>query len=254
MSQPEPPAEPAPQTFDRNLYYSLLAGLTPLIPVPYVDEYARTRVRRRMLRRLFAHYGLEPSETQLVLLLHGRSSRSGCLLSLLLLPLRLLRTLVLYPLKRLLRKILFVLTLKECTDVVATSYHLGYWVDYALASSRIAPTDLQAGPRALRHLHATLTAAHRELDPSPARQVIRSTLAGSRALLQQGGARLRHSLRQARRRNRPDEAVPDDLETPEGGFSALRRELEQRLWQDTAYRRRLEALFDKHWQAVADTA
>ena len=55
-----PPADPLLDALHRVAPYAVASGLTPLIPVPFLDDYALRRVRERLVRELLAehHAGL----------------------------------------------------------------------------------------------------------------------------------------------------------------------------------------------------
>lgn len=82
-------------------HLALIAGLTPLIPVPFLDRWAH----RRVLRRMYTEVGAtDPGP-----LVERKDSLVG----------RVLLSLLWWPVRKLLRTLFFFLTLKECVDLVA---------------------------------------------------------------------------------------------------------------------------------------
>src|SRR5437763_14965254 len=80
--------------------HAVLAGLTPLIPVPVVDDLAKNYFRRRLVRRLAAAHGRGLSGEELSALTkeRGRGCVRGCLTAV-----------VVYPLKAVFRKVFYFL-------------------------------------------------------------------------------------------------------------------------------------------------
>ena len=63
---------PATQSGQRGLVtHAVLVGLTPLIPVPVVDDLTKNYFRRRLVRRLAASSGRGLTEAELGALLDG---------------------------------------------------------------------------------------------------------------------------------------------------------------------------------------
>ncbi|MFN3651155.1 MAG: hypothetical protein ACK47B_16390 [Armatimonadota bacterium] len=114
------------------LTYAVLTGLTPLIPIPFVDDLAKAYFRRRLVRKLAAGHGVPLSREEVEAL---TAEPGGCLLS------GCLGQLVLYPLKKIFRKIFYFLEWKRALDLTSQSYHFGYLVDCALADGYLGPSS-----------------------------------------------------------------------------------------------------------------
>jgi hypothetical protein len=102
---------------------AVLTGLTPLIPLPLVDDAAYTRLMRRMTSQLATAHGVELSNEQIRVLSDapGGGCLPGCLGSVLL-----------YPLGKLFRKLFFFLEWKRAVDIVSHTYYHGYLLNAAL--------------------------------------------------------------------------------------------------------------------------
>lgn len=104
--------------------YSVLVGLSPLVPVPFVDDWLKNYFRRRMVRSLAASHGQMFSD-ETVSLLADEAGGGGCVLGC-------LTMLVFYPLKKLFRKVFYFLEWKRAVDLTSHTYHFGYLLNFAL--------------------------------------------------------------------------------------------------------------------------
>src|SRR5919201_2781678 len=103
--------------------HAVLVGLTPLIPVPVVDDLAKNYFRRRLVRRLAAASGRGLTEAELGALLSepGGGCVRGCL-----------GAVLIYPLKAVFRKVFYFLEWKRAVDLASRTYHFGYIVNYSM--------------------------------------------------------------------------------------------------------------------------
>lgn len=93
--------------------YVLLIGLTPLIPLPFLDEYIERQILKRLYRELAAQHAQELTEAQLVHLTEDHSSvLVGCF-----------GLFIKWPLKKLFRTVFYFLTIKDVVDISARSAH-----------------------------------------------------------------------------------------------------------------------------------
>ena len=104
--------------------HAVLSGLTPLILIPFVDDQVYAYFLRSMVQRLAASHGQElaPQEVKMLADQPGGSCLLGCL-----------GGMVLYPLKKIFRKIFFFLEWKRAVDTISHTYYQGYLLDAALA-------------------------------------------------------------------------------------------------------------------------
>lgn len=103
--------------------HAVLTGLTPLVPIPFVDDHIYAYFMRSMVQRLGTSYGKQLTNEDVVVLATqpGRGCALGCLGSVLL-----------YPLKKVLRKVFFFLEWKRAVDTITHTYYQGYLIDVAL--------------------------------------------------------------------------------------------------------------------------
>lgn len=103
--------------------HAVLVGLTQLIPIPVLDNLAKSYFRKRLVRGLAAAEGRALSDAELDALVAERRNLNGFLLSALL-----------YPLKVAFRTLFYFLTLKRAAALSSRTYHFGYLVGYAMRS------------------------------------------------------------------------------------------------------------------------
>lgn len=124
---------------DKLAFFSLLAGTTSLIPIPFVDDWAYRFVRREMVEAVFSSGPVRITEEQLKELteVEAPASQSGCLgrtaYLFIWLPIRF----AVYFVLRLFKKVLIFLVIKEATDRVSLVFHEGYLFEYAARNNHL---------------------------------------------------------------------------------------------------------------------
>lgn len=237
-----PAGAPVPW-FRRVAVHGLVAGLCPLIPVPFLDDRVLSAVRRGMVRTLARERGVALSPVQVNYLAGTYRAPRGCLAR----TGALVVALTLKLGKKLFRKILIFLAVKESVDTASRVLHEGYLVhvllDPAIAGTR-APGDDADAWRARWALEATLAAA----DPRPVEQAIRRTFRGSRGALRRAARSLAHAMKRNRGRLDPEEAV-----SGEASLRGLVDRLTAELWQERSYWTALDEDFARRLAATADS-
>jgi hypothetical protein len=156
-----------PETaFNWSIYRdATLAGLAVLIPLPVLDAAFEQFFRRRMPRSIARARGrqLPPASARLL-------NRWGCSpASLLLFPLWLL----FWLLKRLSKKILYFLTVKDAVDTLNYYWHRAFLLDYMLRAGHL--DDLAQAEQAEQALSRTLAEVRESPLTTLARQVVRQS-------------------------------------------------------------------------------
>jgi hypothetical protein len=129
--------KPIPKTeFDWAMYAdATFAGLAILIPLPPLDAafefYFRTRMPRAIARR--RGQTLTPEVVRIMNRAHGDGCLAGCLMA----PLNG----TVWLIKRLSRKILYFLTVKEASDKVSSYWHRAFLIDYMLLEGHAAQPE-----------------------------------------------------------------------------------------------------------------
>ncbi|HEX7313208.1 MAG TPA: hypothetical protein VF297_04780 [Pyrinomonadaceae bacterium] len=165
--------------------HAVLTGLTPLIPVPLVDDLVKSYFRKRLVRRLAAGAGRVLTEEELEALASegGGGCLRGCVVSALV-----------YPLKAVFRKIFYFLEWKRAADLTSRTYHFGYLVGHALRRREGgAPSLLDA--HGARAVNEAIEAVCREAPIKPLESAVGGTFRKSKSVLRGAAALLSRSLR-----------------------------------------------------------
>lgn len=103
--------------------YAVLVGSSPMIPIPFLDDAVKSYSERAMLTKICERHGflLSPSEAKAFAEPSNRGCCLGCLYGALL-----------YPLKKLLRKVFLFLEVKRATDLASRTFVMGYLFDHCL--------------------------------------------------------------------------------------------------------------------------
>jgi hypothetical protein len=229
MTEPTPPASAPPQ-LSRVAFHAVASGLTPLIPVPFLDDFALRQVRERMVRSMLQEHGL-PTPAKAVSVLAGSYLGNGIGGRVL----GLLKSVALFPVRKIFRKVFFVLWVKDCVDMASASLHQGYLLQHAIARGDLDARGLEGDAPA--RVHAAIEAARKEVDSRPINQLLRRLFAGSRLLLAEATqAFLSPLLGQPR--------VPQQGEAEE--VSSLADRLAAALWEQRGYFTALEQRYEQH--------
>jgi hypothetical protein len=142
-----------------------LAGLSVLIPVPFVDDAFEGYFRRRIPGAVARSRARAlPAEVRAALDAEDAAGRGGCAT----LPLRL----TLGLLKRLSRKLLYFLTVKTATDRLSHYWYRAFLTDHMLAAGHLAePASARVAHRAMEQVLAATAGPL----PQVARQMVGSS-------------------------------------------------------------------------------
>jgi hypothetical protein len=135
MSDAPVPTPPAPlpvrgASETLLLTHAVLVGLTPLIPIPILDDAVKAAIERRMVREVARASGQELDD-KTVEVLAGEEDGSVLV--------SIAKGIVTFPLKLVFRKLFVVLEVKRASDLASKTYHRGRLLDLALASSIVGP-------------------------------------------------------------------------------------------------------------------
>ena len=165
--------------------HAVLTGLTPLIPVPLVDDLVKSYFRKRLVRSLAAGAGRALTEEDLNAL--ASEGEGGCLRGCVV-------SAVVYPLKAVFRKLFYFLEWKRAVDLTSRTYHFGYLVAYALRRREGgAPSLLDA--HGARAVNEAVEAVCREAPIKPLESAVGGTFRKSKSVLRGAAALLSRSLR-----------------------------------------------------------
>jgi hypothetical protein len=169
--------------------HAVLTGLTPLIPIPILDDLVKSYFQRRLVRRLAEAYRLPPDEHDVRTLADEPNGGclGGCLGGALLLPFKLI-----------FRKLFFFLEWKRAADTVSRTYHQGYLLECALRENWF-PDQRNAAD-----LRAAIDSVLHEVGTGPVERAVSLTFTQSRSALKSAANLLRRSLQSIS--GKPDEA------------------------------------------------
>jgi len=249
------PAEGAGEASLRGLsLVSILAGACELIPVPLLDDWAESLVRRRAVADLLRERGFDPTPGD-VEVLAGLERTGGCVQ-------RIVGSLVklpLYLVKKLFRKLVVVLAIHEAVDAASALLHETYLLRHGLALGALgrAPdgrVDRESARRLRRAIEATIAGT----DTRPLSRAVRGALGGSRSAVAAAGARLGRRASAARAAGAEPGGAAAERAAEELPLDREERELEgavdrlhQAVWLQAPYRAALERRLEGHLAAAA---
>jgi len=174
--------------------HAVLTGLTPLIPVPLVDDILKSYFRKRLVRSLAAGAGRPLSEEEVDALAaeKGGGCLGGCVMSALV-----------YPLKAVFRKLFYVLEMKRAADVTSRTYHFGYLVQHALRPRAGGPSLVDL--RGARAVGEAVEAVCREAPIKPLEAAVGGAFSKSKDALRGAASLLAGAVR--RKPPRPAEVA-----------------------------------------------
>jgi uncharacterized protein (DUF697 family) len=168
--------------------YSALAGLCPLIPIPFVDDFIIVRIHRRLNSVLFTQHDIRLSDSGAKALTESPSNLFGGAF----------RKLVFWPIKKLITKLVYVLAVKSCADVAATVFNEGWLLARALEQGYVPAELLSRGDLAtLKRLRTAIVKAREAVDPSPTQAVMKSAFSVGREVFSATLSSVRNVLKSA---------------------------------------------------------
>jgi uncharacterized protein (DUF697 family) len=236
--------------FQRVTFYSVMAGLCPLIPVPFLDDRVLDAVKSRMTTVLARERGVALTERQRDYLSGTYSVPKGCLAR----AGGLAFTLTVKLVGKIFRKLLIFLAIKEATDVASRTFHEGYLLhllfDPATPPAWPAPGRTGTEEREADAWHArwAIERAVAETDPRPVNQAMKRAFRGSRGLMKESARVLGKAVRSgARGRSVSGEETAAAMEAEESErLAGVVQPLADELWIERGYLDGLESRF-RHW-------
>ena len=229
----------------RVLWYGVLAGLCPLIPIPFLDDVIIKRLRKRMIRGQLTRAGLEPAGAQINLFTHEASQIRllGCLFGA-----------VWVVVKKVLRKLIYVFAIKDCVDNASRVVHHGWLVQYALNRGALDAQTLQHGNESIKRVRDAVLHASDNLDTRPFNQALKRLFRGSSALIKGAAVAVGRILRGADRRQVAslDQALDGLGEREVGEVERVLDEMVLELVGQKGYLRQLEQAFDETLESLGE--
>lgn len=150
--------------------HAVLVGLTPLIPIPILDDLVKGYFYRSLVKSAATLHGLSLSPGEIAALAEERNA--GCLNGC---AFWLFETLV----KRLVRKVFFVLEWRRSIDLATHTYYYGYLLNHAFRQSWYVPGD----PDRAAGLRDAIEQARRGANTHLLRRIITTSFNESRQLV-----------------------------------------------------------------------
>jgi hypothetical protein len=215
--------------------HAVLIGLTPLVPVPFVDDYLADRLRRSMVERLASKQGVA-LPTEAVRGLADQPTQALASLG------GVAKKVLLWPAKKIFRKVFVVLAVKDGVDLVGKAFVHGYLVDVSLERG----FTNRHHPKALR---LSIDAVSKRVGTSPVNQAVGLAFARAKTALPDLADRLRGQAKQAKQANRNGDATANERAAGEVGdafaaevravspgyFDRLVKELHKELGEDEVH-------------------
>ena len=180
--------------------HAVLIGLTPLIPVPFIDDVVKGYFQKRLVRLLASAHGRQLSPEDVAVLTEDRGS--GCLRGC-------LGQAFIFPLKMIFRKVFFFLEWKRAVDLTSHSYHQGYLLDYSLREGWLAARTPQS--RSAAEVRTAIEEVCREAPIKPVESAIKLSFRQSKSMLKAGAKVLERALKRVT--GRPDETQLTEVVT-----------------------------------------
>lgn len=215
--------------------YSTLAGLCKFIPIPFVDDIIQGFVVRRMLGQILALHDIEADSTALE---HLTRERAGC-------PLGCIYTLFLYPIKKILKKLLFFLAFKDFADESSRWFHRGYLLQFGAQSGRITQRTLSE-EHLLWPAVLAIEETCKETDTKRFTRLLQRAFVGSRASLRIASRQLWRMVGSERKQPDAEGAVSLALQKVEADHMGLDSTLEvfsAEVWKESEHLLAFEEMF-----------
>ena len=231
------------EAVSRIAFLSVLAGLCPIIPIPFLDDLVLQLVRKKAIRSEFKRFALTPSPAQLEGMTRQSSDHLlGCI-----------ATLIIYPIKKIFKKVFFVLAIKDCVDAASAAFHELWLVRYALEHKMISSADITVEADALMPLRQAIETTCKQVDTRPINQVLRRGFSTSKGMLKEAASTLASTIRQSGgTRKNPDgvERAVAGVNPGEGGrVNELADAIGERVWAERGYLTALEKKFEQTFTA-----
>lgn len=235
LPAPSSPSKPPSRTSITTS--AILAGVCALSPFPFIDDLIIGAIRRHMVRRQFRARGMELSWGQRRALTRThRNFLVGCLLGV-----------VIYPIRKIFRKVFYIFAVKEAVDVASRLLHQGLLVEHALAAGCVDPAALGGDRAPLERLNRAIHDTCEDVGTSPINRILRNSFAGGRVFLGRLGRQAVRTLRSLGVLRR-EEAVDAASEALRGEQErSMVGELSTALLGEGDYFEALQLRFDERW-------
>ncbi len=230
------------------VFYSLLGGATALIPIPFVDDWIFTRLRKFMARNLLWQTGTTMTSEQARFLVRRPSNWKGrgCLykasVAIIVMPLKTLG----YVFKKVFRKIVFILAISDSTERASSTFHHAYLL--ALAG-RNRSSNTQLDDITLIRMREAINDTLDGWDTSPIRNIFKKIVKVNRQILFRAGRSLLSLRRRTGSRPGPASDLAQVVEPEERLLEDVTAATTESLLGERGYLTALERRFRTHARA-----
>lgn len=214
----------------RVVTYSVVGGLCPLVPIPFVDDVILYFLRRSMIRGVVGAEGVVLTREHVR---HLAKRPSGCLLGC-------LWSVVVAGIKRLFRKIVYFLAVKSAIDTASALLHEGLLLQYAAASGHLDVLEKQRLEDVGRAIHEVC----QQTDTSPFTQILRRAFRGSRVMWRRSARQVVRLLRRYRKAPDREDAVASEV-LAQDAVGGLVEELTVEVWARRGYILDLQEVYER---------
>jgi uncharacterized protein (DUF697 family) len=214
--------------------HATIAGLCPLIPVPFVDDLAIRNVVQRMYTQLYEAHGYTLPVSGAKILGDKASTRLRDAMT----------SVVLFPIKKIVRKVVYVLAVKDCADVASAVFHDGWLLARVLeaplhgADRKPSPED----PKFLRKVRKAMLKTYEEVDPVPLRRALVGAFLNAKVGVRHGVKTLQRLLRERKGKGKKQDVDPAAVE----GVQKLSASVSEAAMGEGKYMDALERIFQRH--------
>ncbi len=220
--------------------FSVLAGLCHAIPIPFVDDLALRFIRKRAIRSELARGKISVGQAQMDVYLGKSTKFMGCLVAVLI-----------YPVKKLIKKLLFVITIKNCVEDASFTFHELWLIRHAIVSKQLTQDKLTVEVDALIPLRKAIEATTKQIDTSPVHHLLRRGFSNSKAMVKQAGISLGALIRRGGGSSRDPDAVERTVDKMGSGqmgqLNAIADDFGGKMWADRAYLSAVQRAFDENF-------
>ena len=107
-----------PPEFRRIVFYAVLGGLTPFIPLPFLDDWALDRLKRSMIAGALQRHQIPHDGKQVKILAQGPEQPMGCLRLMIRIPVIIFKEIIIYTIRKIIRKVFLIFNIRCCARLV----------------------------------------------------------------------------------------------------------------------------------------
>lgn len=172
---------------NRLITYTVLVGLTPLIPLPIVDDLVKSFFYRSLIRSLASAHQISLGEPEVNALVE--EPRGGCVIGCLS---WVIKTLFFdYLVKGVIRKVLFFLEWQRAINLVTHTYYAGHLLEHAFQEKWYIPGDVSGAARLREAIEGSCAGANMRLVKS----IVQGSFAQSRHIILKAAQQISDSLK-----------------------------------------------------------